>query len=86
MAVDAEFGDLTLDGIRLLTERAESTLNQREDAIMVRIALSGKSRKILSRRRRHAYAGYTLHLIRRIPALVELAERTIRQSAIMTIT
>lgn len=74
MAVRAEFGDLTVDGIRLLNAVAKYAASQREDAVMVRIALSGATRKILSHRLQQAYANHTTRLIRRVHALLWLGD------------
>ena len=74
MAVRAEFGELTGDGIRLLNGVETDPLSERKDAVMVRIALSGATRKILSGRLQQAYATHTVRLIRRIHALLELAD------------
>ena len=74
VAVRAEFDELTIDGIRLLNGVETDPLSQRKDAVMVRIALSGTTRKILSHRLQQAYATHTSRLIRRIHALLELAD------------
>lgn len=50
MRVAAQFGDLTVDGIRLLNGVRTDPLGTREDAVMMRIALAGATRKILSAR------------------------------------
>ena len=65
---------VAVDGTRLLAEGASSTLRKREDAVIVRIALSSGTRKILSLRLRQAYARHITRLIRRIHALVKLAD------------
>jgi len=49
-----EFGDLTVNGIRWLNAGAKDAASQREDAVLVRIALTGATRKILSGRLQQA--------------------------------
>src|SRR5579883_2412039 len=41
MAARAEFGDLTVDGIRLLNAAAKCAVSQQKDAVLGKIALSG---------------------------------------------
>src|SRR5579875_2481646 len=41
MAARAEFGDLTVDGIRLLNAAAKYAVSQQKDAVLGKIALSG---------------------------------------------
>ena len=74
LGVGAEFGDLTVDGIRLLSGVVTDLVSAQEDAIMVRIALSGATRKILSQRLQPAYATHATRLIRRIHTLLKLAD------------
>ena len=74
MAVSEWFGGLTFDGILWLNVIVTHPLRAREDAVMVRIALTGATRKILSQRLQCAYATHTTRLIRRIHALLGLAD------------
>src|SRR6185437_5658153 len=69
-----QFSDLTVDGIQLLNGVVRDPWSERKDAVMVRIALSGATRKILSGRLHQAYANHTPRLIRRIHALLELVD------------
>jgi hypothetical protein len=67
-------GDLTMDGILGPMGVAKRPVRLRVDAVLVRIALSGETRKARSQRLQQAYANHAPRLIRRMHALVGLAE------------
>lgn len=68
------FGNLTEGGILGPNRVATHPFSPRKDTVVVRIALTGKTRKVLSERLQTAYANHATRLIRRIHALLWLGE------------